>query len=288
MDIEVKGHSGCSIDIVREGKELFILKGTCDPKYVERLYQQALKQQRAGEQEYQYIRVPQIVDIERQTDTMMMKMEYVYSHNFIDHFEAAGFEQVNYFVKAIHLFLKREIEQSIMTDVPRSMIIEKFEDVKSKINQNVLLCMDEEIKYLLQQSEIRFKVLPEVLEIPVGCCHGDLTFSNILFNGNNYYLIDFLDSFIESPLLDMVKIRQDTRYRWSTLMYEGKFDETRFHIVSDTIDHQLDGAFKQYIWYRTFYHTLQLMNFLRILQYAKEKKIVAYLKKTIQSILNYE
>ena len=43
MDIEVKGHSGCSIDIVREGKELFILKGTCDPKYVERLYQQALK-----------------------------------------------------------------------------------------------------------------------------------------------------------------------------------------------------------------------------------------------------
>lgn len=30
------------------------------------------------------------------------------------------------------------------------------------------------------------------------------------------------------------------------------------------------------------------MNFLRILQYAKEKKIVAYLKKTIQSILNYE
>lgn len=32
MDIEVKGHSGCSIDIVREGKELFILKGTCDPQ----------------------------------------------------------------------------------------------------------------------------------------------------------------------------------------------------------------------------------------------------------------
>lgn len=57
MDIEVKGHSGCSIDIVREGKELFILKGTCDPKYVERLYQQALKQQRAGEQELSLIHI---------------------------------------------------------------------------------------------------------------------------------------------------------------------------------------------------------------------------------------
>ena len=288
MEIEVKGHSGCSIDIVREGKELFILKGTCDSKYVERLYQQALKQQRASEQEYQYIRVPQIVDIERQSNTIVMKMEYVYSHNFIDHFEAAGFEQVNYFVKAICLFLKREIEQSTMTDVQRSMIIEKFEDVKSKVNQNKFLCADEEVRYLIQQSETCFKDLPEVLEIPVGCCHGDLTFSNILFNGNNYYLIDFLDSFIESPLLDMVKIRQDTCYRWSTRMYEGEFDETRFHIVSDTIDRQFDEYFKQYVWYRIFYHTLQLMNFLRILQYAKEEKVVVYLKKTISSILNYE
>lgn len=85
----------------------------------------------------------------------------------------------------------------------------------------------------------------------------------------------------------MVKIRQDTLSLEYTDVWK-EFDETRFHIVSDTIDHQLDGAFKQYIWYRTFYHTLQLMNFLRILQYAKEKKIVAYLKKTIQSILNYE
>lgn len=288
MNIEVKGHSGCSIDIVREDKELFILKGTCDPKYVERLYQQALKQQRASKQEYQYIRVPQIVDIKRQTDTMMMKMEYVYSHNFIDHFEAAGFEQVNYFVKAMCLFLQREIEQSTMADVQRSMIIEKFEDVKSKVYQNMFLYADEEVRYLIQQSEDCFKSLPEVLEIPVGCCHGDLTFSNILFNGNNYYLIDFLDSFIESPLLDMVKIRQDSCYRWSTLMYEGEFDETRFHIVSDTIDRQLDEYFKQHVWYRTFYHALQLMNFLRILQYAKEEKVVVYLKKTISSILNYE
>ena len=51
-----------------------------------------------------------------------------------------------------------------------------------------------------------FEQLPIEIEIPMGKCHGDLTFSNILFNGNNYYLIDFLDSFIESPLLDLVKI----------------------------------------------------------------------------------
>ncbi len=63
--------------------------------------------------------------------------------------------------------------------------------------------------------------------MPVGICHGDLTFSNMLFNGNNYYLIDFLDSFVESPLLDIVKLRQDSAYLWSQLMYIHDYDKIR-------------------------------------------------------------
>ena len=63
----------------------------------------------------------------------------------------------------------------------------------------------------MDASQRVFDALSDML-IPVGTCHGDLTFSNILFNGNNYYLIDFLDSFIESPLLDIVKLRQDTAW----------------------------------------------------------------------------
>lgn len=68
--------------------------------------------------------------------------------------------------------------------------------------------------------------------MPVGVCHGDLTFSNILFNGNNYYLIDFLDSFIEAPLLDIVKIRQDSAHLWSQLMYTKSYDQIRLQIVA--------------------------------------------------------
>lgn len=40
---------------------------------------------------------------------MTMKMEYVYSKNFIDHFENAGFEQINYFIKAFDLFIKGKL-----------------------------------------------------------------------------------------------------------------------------------------------------------------------------------
>ncbi len=31
-------------------------------------------------------------------------------------------------------------------------------------------------------------------------------------------MIDFLDSFIETPLMDIVKLRQDTKYNWSYLL----------------------------------------------------------------------
>ena len=43
MEIEVKGHSGCTIEIIKENDDLCILKSTDDKKYFSRLVQQANK-----------------------------------------------------------------------------------------------------------------------------------------------------------------------------------------------------------------------------------------------------
>lgn len=285
MEIEVKGHSGCSIDIIRKGKQLLIAKGTRDPKYVERLYQQALKQQKAQSTKLQFIRIPEILNITKTTTEMVMEMEYVYSKNFVDYFENAGFEQVNYFVKAIDIFIQSEIEQSHMQDVPVSIILDKFADVKHKTLTNPFMSGCTGVEDIIARSEKVFQSLPTTLTIPVGVCHGDLTFSNILFNGNNYFLIDFLDSFIESPLCDMVKMRQDTAHRWSPLMYEGEYDKTRFNIIAEKIDQELHTLFSRYNWYIRYYDAFQLMNLLRVLQYGHEDKVVNYLIREINTIL---
>lgn len=290
MEIEVKGHSGCSIDIVRKGKQLIIEKGTRDPKYVERLYQQALKQKKASENTFQFIRIPEILDITKSDTEMVMQMEYVYSKNFVDYFENAGFEQVNYFVKAIDIFLRSEIDRSPFTEVPASVVLDKWEDVKLKTTTNAFTKDREDVLNVLKRSERIFQALKlsnsQTLTLPVGVCHGDLTLSNILFNGNNYFLIDFLDSFIESPLLDMVKMRQDTAHRWSPLMYEGEYDKTRFNIIADKIDSELDALFSKYDWYVKYYDMFQLMNLLRVLQYGHEEKVVVYLCEEISKILD--
>jgi len=64
IEIEVKGHSGCQIDIAREDRDLYIYKSSYDAKYLSRLVKQAQKQQKAAVEEYQHVRIPQIYSIE--------------------------------------------------------------------------------------------------------------------------------------------------------------------------------------------------------------------------------
>lgn len=286
MKLEVKGHSGCRIDIVPEEDGLFVYKSTSDPKYLGRLALQARKQQEAGRTKYQHIRIPEIVSMEQTATETIVKMPYIYSKNFVEFFEQAGFEQIDYLINALTCFIDDEIAHSPVRKVPSSVFCAKMDEIKTKCSRNAIFEGDAETLELLERSEKVFKSLPEYVEIPVGVCHGDLTFSNILFNDNNYYLIDFLDNFIETPLQDIVKLRQDTAYRWSQLMYTKKFDAVRLHIICDKIDKAIDAHFSsEYDWYNQFYNTMQLMNILRIFPYAKEQRVVGYLKQVIAGLL---
>ncbi|MCS2582598.1 hypothetical protein NXY00_03370 [Bacteroides sp. BFG-551] len=244
-----------------------------------------MKQRNASKIAYQHIRVPEIYEIEHMDEYLNIKMEYIYSKNYVDYFEDAGFDQISYFIKALKIFVDSEIKSSKITSVSKNIIIDKYNDVCDKIAKNKFISNDTEINVILKKSSIIFNGLDEVINVPVGQCHGDLTFSNILFNGNNYYLIDFLDSFLESPLLDIVKIRQDSNYGWSQLMYEHEFDTVRMKIISDKIDEEIDSYYRKYEWYNKYYRIFQLMNLLRVIQYAKKEKIVIFLKKALNLIL---
>ena len=286
MEIQVKGHSGCQIDVVSEESGIYVYKSTADPKYLRRLALQAKKQRAAAEDEYQHIRVPQIFELQENADTTIIKMQYVYSKNFIEFFEQAGFEQVDYLIGALKYFVEHEISKCELQKVAPKIFQDKFAEIKGKCLTNPLYEGNEEILSILNRSEQVFNSLPE-LTMPIGICHGDLTFSNILFNGNNYYLIDFLDSFIETPLQDIVKIRQDTQLRWSQLMYTKPYDATRLRIVCDKIDHEIHQYFtRKYQWYSDNYSVVQLMNILRILPYAKEEKVVQYLVDVLNQLLD--
>ncbi len=286
MEIEVKGHSGCQIDVVSEDGQIFVYKSTADPQYLNRLALQAEKQRKASLVEFQHIRVPLIYGLEKTDKTTIVKMQYVYSKNFIEFFEQAGFEQIDYLIGALKYFIEYEIHKCKLQTVSPQIFRTKFDDICIKLEKNTLFQQDAQMVRIIEDCQSYFDHLQEML-LPIGVCHGDLTFSNILFNGNNYYLIDFLDSFIETPLQDIVKIRQDTAYCWSQLMYAKRYDVVRLGIIYDKIDHEIDIYFSnKYLWYTEHYRTVQLMNILRILPYAHEEKVVCHLKNILNSLLH--
>ena len=69
------------------------------------------------------------------------------------------------------------------------------------------------------------------------------------------------------------------------LVYGHDFDSVRMRIISDKIDKEIDIYYSNYDWYNKYYSTFQLMNFLRVIQYAKEERTVAFLKNVLNSIL---
>ena len=132
MEIEVKGHSGCQIDVVQDDSNIYVYKSTADPKYLKRLVLQAEKQRAAGEKQYQHIRVPRIFDVQRTDSTVVVKMQYVYSKNFVEFFEQAGFEQIGYLIDALKYFIEYEIDNSSLKTVHAEVFREKFADIKTK------------------------------------------------------------------------------------------------------------------------------------------------------------
>ena len=95
-------------------------------------------------------------------------------------------------------------------------------------------------------------------------CHGDLTFENIMISNGNMYLLDFLDSFINSRIVDFAKIFQDVILGWSwrnknyrpfiTLMYMYDYMKER---ISDM---ELEAS-----------HRMLVLNMLRIIPYTNSQ-----------------
>ena len=59
----------------------------------------------------------------------------------------------------------------------------------------------------------------------------------------------------------------------------------RLSIISSKIDNEINRYYQKYEWYQKYYHIFQLMNFLRILQYAKEDSVIKFLKNVLKSLL---
>lgn len=115
-------------------------------------------------------------------------------------------------------------------------------------------------------------------------CHGDLTLENIIVKDNQLYLIDFLDSFYDSWILDISTIMQDVQVMWSYRHDKNEDINTKIRllvfrdILMDTVK---NISPEEYI---EVYYAL-LLKLIRIYPYTNDKETYHFLNKKTKALM---
>ena len=275
MDFRLPAHSGCKIELFRENDKFLVKKSSSGERYNSRILRQAKKQKDFTSVFFKELMItvksPRVI----RSGEDYFVMEYFNGQDVMSFFEEASIETVIKSAKSISRLIDFNISKCKKENFKKEAFLQKFYSIKDQVKT---FSID------IKKIEKFFLRIP-IGKIPTGFCHGDLTFSNMLFSDSSICIFDFFDTFYESPIQDMVKIRQDTFYNWTFFNYNGSEDKTRIDIIMKKIDSILVDNFKGYQFYNSYYRPFQIMNFMRILPYSKESRTTEYLVQNINKMV---
>lgn len=271
MKKELKGHSGCKLEIQEDQNNIFVVKTSKNIEYNKRLKAQCEKQKK-----YRGVfKTPKVFYFKNSdAQSAFFSMEYINGLKLSDYLAVSSAESLRDIAEKIKTLISVENSYDINA---KDVILLKIEDLKKIIPSKNSIILTSIKK--LEDFNWQYCVKSE--------CHGDLTFENIIFKDGEFYLIDFLDSFYDSWLIDIAKIFQDLDCGWSYRDYKEIDENLRARLLT------LKEIIINYIFsinngrniLITIYHFL-LLNLLRILPYTKDKNIRKYLYKEIKKINN--
>tara|TARA_B100001094_G_C18103295_1_gene756994 strand:+ start:339 stop:1154 length:816 start_codon:yes stop_codon:yes gene_type:complete len=270
--IKISGNSNYKVSVIDNKNQFYIVKESFTKDESQRLKKQIEKQENFIDT---VIYKPDIID-KKESKYIF---EYIRSYDMINYLNVKSIYHIFDYIDKILSFIHREIKESIVQEIDVKILQTKI----NTIEKNLLKFRKEKI------IESCFRYLRENLfifrnGIPIGRCHGDLTFSNMLIDyGDQVYFIDFLDNFIESPLFDIIKIRQDIVYGYIFQTYKETYDKHRLSMIFDFMNERMNREFGDY---KMYFRYLDIMNFLRILQYSKNDHMDGYIINVLSDILS--
>lgn len=268
---KLSGHSGCQVSLIKIDDTYAVKKISGSKDYNERLRLQCAKQTaslKGG------IYAPKVYKTYTEDGLFAFEMEYIEGRTLSEYMPAVPASEIPDFISSLF----KALHHGFNTPNPKASEI-----FKAKIFS---------LEYLISKHtnlNEAFAILggfdwSTVYESP---CHGDLTLENILITPDKkLYLIDFLDSFYNSWILDIAKILQDLDVKWS---YRNKpFDKNRDiklfsvkKILLEKIRDTENGADTV----KSAYHIL-LLNLLRVYPYLKDEHTKNFLDKSVDELIN--
>jgi hypothetical protein len=285
--LELEGRSGCPIEVFSIDDQYFVRKESNSLDYNDRLRVQAEKQNSFHiRNHFKKIDSPRVIEIGTSVDSkrLYFLMEYIVGEKFSNFLARLSKNEIVELATILIEYLTFNSMQGKRGDPPTDIIDVKVLDLEQKLLNNSNFSR----KFSFTALNYLKNNIPSS-EIVLGDCHGDLTFSNILFNENgDLYIFDFLDSFIESPIIDIVKLRQDTKFYWSVEI-DNQLDNNKrtkvlqvLNFIDNIIDSEIINTNKGY---RDWYNYLELFNLVRIMPYVNKVRDIQFLQIHINKIL---
>ena len=283
----MEGRSGCKLDVVKEGSHVIIKKYSSSIEYNKRLMKQANKQQNFYNNlpDNQIFSTARVIELHSSENALSwFSMPYLFSEKYSNYLEHASTVDLKKLLNNLIDYFNFNIKSSTPQQIDVSIIASKIEELKLKVTDNINAT---EKEYFFNTLEYLKTNIPD-MPLPVGTCHGDFTFSNILFGDNKIYLLDFLDSFIESPLIDIVKIRQDTCFKWSVMLEKEMPSHKKNKLVQsfNFLDREIASFCNDNLGLSTWYNYLQVFNLLRIIPYLNNTAEIFFIEKSLRQILS--
>ena len=271
MDIQLSGHSGCSITVLEDNSRLIVKKKSYEAGYNQRLYNQYDKQKNYTSNIFCTTPVYQCV--EEGDGLLSFSMDFINGKTLAEEMKTIELSKISILGQKLSSVIPQEIKHNAAAN---DFFHKKIESLEAAVNTDC-----PELKaafYKLYSYDWSLASHSQ--------CHGDLTLENIILKDEQLYLIDFLDSFYNTWIIDLAKIFQDVdlywHYRYEKVICSNL--QIRLLCLKESIISAILAHPNGIRIYDTLYHAL-LLNILRIIPYCKDESTKDWINTKIQYVL---
>lgn len=279
----LNGHSGCLIELYKDGSNYFVRKSSTSRQYDRRLALQIEKQQRICE----IIPLPRVIASSNQEFPCWFEMEFVHGLDFKQWSLSKPISHIPAFLHRLFDCFENLAKRQKNIDLPGKFRakISSLQDVLSTHQHPRARLLSGKIAPLLDFSFVG---------MPATECHGDLTLENIIIrSSDDFTFIDSLDGDLESVWLDIAKLAFDAEISWTlrnTLWLTNQLPEHRLltmisRYVAEEVAELVRGRFPL-LW--PYLPVLKAIQALRILPYTTDEMTIQRLSDFVELQLSSE
>ena len=268
----LSGHSGCNLNLYKDNEKIFLRKDAGSISYNRRLKKQFIKQKNFN---LEKIKTPKIFEYGfNESGIFYFDMEYINGMTLSEYMKQIKIKEIVDLVTL--LFEALPITKSLSCPHAQRIFQKKIADLISKPNIG---------NPIIKQSLNILKNY-DFSNVPLSPCCGDLTLENIIINiGGGVYVIDLLDSFYNSWMIDVAKLLQDIELGWSYRKQIRDFGiNLRLATAKQALFDNILALDSGQTYLITIYHVL-LLNILRIYPYTKDKLTLDFFDNSLLQVL---